>query len=52
MRKSNQSIKKIEKNKAHYNLDRQTAKFIALSFEIVSKYKFLSGKEVSPEKDC
>ena len=42
---------KIEQNKAQYNLDRQTAKISALSSGNVSKYKFLTGKDVSPEKD-
>ena len=37
--------KKIEKNKAQYNLDRQTAKISALSSGNVSKYEFLTGKE-------
>ena len=31
---------KIEHNKAHYNLDRQTAKVSALSSGNVSKYEF------------
>ena len=37
---------KIEQNKAQYNLDRQTAKISALSSGNVSKYEFLSGKDV------
>ena len=41
---------KIEQNKAQYNLDRQTAKVSALSSGNVSKYEFLSGKDVLPEK--
>ena len=36
---------KIEKNKAQYNLDRQTAKIPALSSGNVSKYEFLTGKD-------
>ena len=42
---------KIEQNKAQYNLDRQTAKISALSSGNVSKYEFLTGKDVLPEKD-
>ena len=37
---------KIEQNKAQYNLDRQTAKISALSPGNVSKYEFLTGKNV------
>ena len=43
--------KKIEQNKAQYNLDRQTAKISALSSGNVSKYEFLTEKGVLPEKD-
>ena len=43
--------KKIEQNKAQYNLDRRTAKISALSSGNVSKYEFLTGKYVLPEKD-
>ena len=42
---------KIKQNKAQYNLDRQTAKTSALSSGNVSKYEFLTGKDVLPEKD-
>ena len=35
--------KKIEQNKAQYNLDRQTATISALSSRNVSKYEFLTG---------
>ena len=42
--------KKIEENKAQYNLDRQTAKISALSSGYVSKYEFLTGKNVLPGK--
>ena len=42
---------KIEQNKAQYNLDRQTAKIFASSSANVSKYEFLTGKDVLPEKD-
>ena len=42
---------KIEQNKAQYILDRQTAKISALSSGNVSKYEFLTDKDVLPEKD-
>ena len=42
---------KIEQNKAQYNLDKQTAKISALSSGNLSKYKFLTGKDVLPEQD-
>ena len=38
--------KKIGQNKAQYNLDRQTAKSSALLSENVSKYEFLTGRDV------
>ena len=41
---------KIEQNKAQYLLDRQTAKTSALSSRDISKYKFLTGRDVLPEK--
>ena len=41
----------IEKNKARYDLERQTAKISSLSSGNVSKYEFLIDKDVSPEKD-
>ena len=41
---------KIEQNKAQYVLDRQTAKISALSSGNVSKYEFLTDKDVLPEK--
>ena len=44
-------VNKIEQNKARYNLDRQTAKISALSSGNVSKYEFLTGKDVLSEKD-
>ena len=43
--------KKIEQNKAQYNLDKQTAKIFALLSGNVSKFEFLTGKDVLPEKD-
>ena len=42
---------KIEQSKAQYNLDKQTAKISALSSGNVSKYEFLTGKDILPEKD-
>ena len=42
---------KIEKNKAQYDLGRQTAKISALSSGNVSKYEFLTGKDVLPHKE-
>ena len=37
---------KIEQNKAQHNLDRQTAKISVLLLGNVSKYEFLTGKDV------
>ena len=42
---------RIELNKAQYDLDKKTAKIPALSSGNVSKYEFLTGKDVLPEKD-
>ena len=42
---------KIEQNNAQYNLEIQTAKISTLSSETVSKYEFLTGKDVLPEKN-
>ena len=42
---------KIEQSKAQYKLDRQTAKLSALLSGNVSKYEFLIGKDILPEKD-
>ena len=42
---------KIDQNKVQYNLDRQTTKISALSSGAVSKYEFLTGKDVLPEKN-
>ena len=42
---------KIEQNKAQYDLDRQTAKISALPSGSVSKYEFLTVKDVLLEKD-
>ena len=41
---------KTQQNKAQYDLDRQTAKISALSSGNDSKYEFLIGKDVLPEK--
>ena len=41
---------RIELNKAQYDLDRKTAKIPALSSGNVSKYEFLTGKDVLTEK--
>ena len=37
---------KIEQNKVQYDLDRQTAKILALPSGNVNKYGFLTGKNV------
>ena len=42
---------KIKQNKGQYDLDRETVNICALSSGNVSKYKFLIGKDVLPEKD-
>ena len=42
---------KIKHNKAHYDLDRQTAKISVLSSGNLSKYEFLTGNNVLPKKD-
>ena len=42
---------KIKQNKAKYYLDKQTANILVLSSGNVSKYEFLTGKHVLPEKD-
>ena len=39
------------KNKAQYNLDRQTAEILALSWGNVGKYEFLNDKYDLSEKD-
>ena len=41
---------KIEQNKVQYNLDRSSAKISALPYGNVSKYEFLTGKNILPEK--
>ena len=42
---------KILKNKAQYNLDRQTAKISAFSSGNVTKCEYLTCKDVLSEKD-
>ena len=42
---------KYKQNKSQYILDRQTAKVSALSSGNVSKYEFLTGKDILSEKD-
>ena len=42
--------KKIEQNIAQYDLDRQTAKVLVLSSGNVTKYEFLTSKDVLAEK--
>ena len=51
MRKSKQSLTKSSKNTAQYDLNREGAKISVVSSENVSKYEFLTGKNVLPEKD-
>ena len=41
---------KIEQSKAQYDLDRQTAKILALSSANVGKCKLLTGKDLLPGK--
>ena len=41
---------KIEQNKTQHNLDRWTAKISVLLSGKVSKYEFLTGKDVLSEK--
>ena len=41
----------IKQKKDQFNLDRKTPKISALSLGNVSKYEFLTGKDVLPEKD-
>ena len=42
---------KKEQNETQYNLDKQTAKISALSSGNVTKYEFLTGKDILLEKD-
>ena len=41
----------IKQKKDQFNLDRKTPKISTLSLGNVSKYEFLTGKDVLPEKD-
>ena len=50
MRKSKPLIKKIEKNKAQYNLDRQTTNISVFSSGNVGEYEFLTSKDILQEK--
>ena len=43
---------KIGQYKAQYDLDEQTAKISVLLSENCSKYEFLIGKNLFPEKNC
>ena len=45
-KKIKQIDNKIELNKAQYDLNRQTANISALSSGDISKYEFLTGKDV------
>ena len=42
---------KVQQNKAQNNLDTQTAKISVFSSTNVSRYEFLTGKDVLQEKD-
>ena len=42
--------KKIEKNKAQYNLDRQTTNISVFSSGNVGEYEFLTSKDILQEK--
>ena len=42
---------KIEQDKSQYDLDKQTSKISTLLSGNASKYKFLTNKDVLPEKD-
>ena len=41
----------VKQNKAQYDLDRHTAKISALLSGNISRYEFLTGNVVLPEKD-
>ena len=51
MRISKQSITKLSKSKAQHSVDRQTTTILDLSSGNISKYEFLTGDNVLPEKD-
>ena len=44
--------KKIDQNKAQRDLDRQTARILAISTGNVDKYEFSTSKDVLLEKTC
>ena len=48
---NNKIEQKKKKKEAQYELDTQTANILALLSENISKYEFLTGKDVLPEKD-
>ena len=50
-KKINTIDSKIEQNKAQYNLDKHTAKILALSWGKVGRYAFLIGKDVLSMKE-
>ena len=50
-KKIKRSDNKIKQNEAQSHLDRQTVKFSTLLSENISRYEFLGGKNVLPEKD-
>ena len=41
----------IKQKQAQYNLDKQTAKISAISAGNVTKYEFLTGKDLLPERE-
>ena len=41
----------MDQNKAQHNLDKQTAKILALSSRNIGKYEFWTGEHVLTEKD-
>ena len=49
-KKNKRMNNKIEKNKTQYILDRQTGNIFALCSRNVSKYNFLTGTYVLPER--
>ena len=41
----------IKQKQAQYNLDKQNAKISAISSGNVTKYEFLTGKDLLPERE-
>ena len=41
----------IKQKQAQYNLDKQTAKISVISSGNVTKYEFLTGKDLLPERE-